>query len=91
MEVGMSWEITMVNLGLREKKQLEEVNRLGAEGWEPFAATYNPTSGHTIFLRQRLAAGSTGIETTKAPLPPGVTRPDQTEAGTTSAPLPPVT
>jgi hypothetical protein len=53
--VTVGWEIQMVNLGLREKKQMEKANELAAEGWEPFAATYNPTSGHTIWLRRRLS------------------------------------
>ena len=55
----MGWELKMVNLGLRENEQLEEANRLAADGWEPFAATYSPTSGHTSFLRRRLLSRTT--------------------------------
>jgi hypothetical protein len=49
------WEFIWVTLGLPEQEQMKDVNRLGAQGWEPFAAPFNPKSGHTVFLRRPFA------------------------------------
>lgn len=55
------WEVTYRRVQWWEPNgvpQLQEVNRLGDEGWEPFAAT-DTRDGMTIFLR-RAARGEAG-------------------------------
>ena len=55
------WEVTYRRVQWWRADALDEVNRLGAEGWEPFAAT-DTRDGMTIFLR-RAARGEAGKET----------------------------
>lgn len=53
------WEVTYVRVKWFQSDALDEVNRLGAEGWEPFAGSDSTTNGMTIFLR-RAARGEAG-------------------------------
>ena len=54
------WGVTYVRVSWYLENALNEVNRLGAEGWEPFAAN-DTRDGMTVFLR-RAARGEAGKE-----------------------------
>ena len=52
------WEVTYVRVQWWEPNgvpALGEVNRLGAEGWEPFAAS-DTRDGMTVFMRRAARA-----------------------------------
>ncbi len=52
MSGEIRWEVTYVCVQWWKANALAEVNRLGSEGWEPFAASDSRENGITVFLRR---------------------------------------
>ena len=49
------WEVTYRRVQWWRADALDEVNRLGSEGWEPFTAS-DTRDGMTVFLRRATRA-----------------------------------
>jgi hypothetical protein len=63
-----TWQFKLVVL--KSDEQVQVVSRLGSQGWEPFAVTFDETNGHLVFLRRRSqspsASATPTVNTTRA-------------------------